>query len=338
MGDREITGHLSFMGMKNGNNVNDRMSKLILGIHHVTALADSPQKNIDFYAGVLGMRLVKKTVNFDAPNVYHLYYGDDQGTPGTILTFFPYEGIERGRHGKGMINVISFSVPFSSIEYWQNRLKKFNIVFKPPRERFQNETAISFEDHDGLQLELVFNDRDTRPGYTSGRIPLEHSIKGFYGVEIWEEGYERTESVLTGQMDHRLIAEKDDRHRFASNDAPGNYVDIICSPDSQRGLGGKGTVHHMAFATPDMQTQVAARNRIVDLNPTLVIDRQYFKSVYFREPGGVLFEIATIPPGFSIDESQDNLGSTLKLPPQYEQNRARLEEALTPVTVNLENY
>ena len=314
------------------------MPELILGIHHVTALASAPQKNIDFYAGVLGLRLVKKTVNFDAPDVYHLYYGNELGKPGSIITFFPYEGIQRGRHGKGMINVTSFSVPLSSIGFWEKRLKHYNVGFESPQERFDTEAVISFEDQDGLRLELVFNDRDARPGYASGHIPLEHSIKGFYGVEIWEEGYERTVRLLLDQMDHSLIAEKENHYRFAANNSPGNYVDVLCLPDSLRGLGGGGTVHHMAFATPDTATQLEARERIIELNPTPVIDRQYFKSVYFREPGGVLFEIATLPPGFVVDEAPAELGTSLKLPPQYEPYREKLEEILPPVRVNLEHY
>ncbi len=180
--------------------------------------------------------------------------------------------------------------------------------------------------------------RTARPGYSNDHIPLEHTVKGFYGVEIWEEGYELTAGLLTGQMDHTLISEKGNRFRFAANDAPGCYVDIVCLPDSLRGLGGGGTVHHIAFATPDTETQLEARARIIDLNPTPVIDRQYFKSVYFREPGGVLFEIATVPPGFSVDESPAELGTALKLPPQYERYRDQIEKILTPVSVALEKY
>ncbi len=314
------------------------MSKLINGIHHITALADAPQRNIDFYAGVLGLRLVKKTVNFDAPGVYHLYYGDEAGAPGTIMTFFPYEGIQRGRRGKGMLNVTSFSVPDVSIEFWEKRLKGFGVEFKSPQERFADEIVLSFEDPDGLGLELVFNNKDSRQGYANGHIPPEHSVKGFYGVEIWEEGYERTASLLTEQMDHSLISEKDNRFRFAAKDSPGSYIDIVCAPDSLRGLGGGGTVHHIAFATPDTKTQLEARTRIIDHNPTPVIDRQYFKSVYFREPGGVLFEIATLPPGFSVDEPSDQLGSALKLPPQYEPFRDQIEKSLSPVSLHLEQY
>lgn len=316
------------------------MGKLINGIHHITALADEPQKNIDFYTGVLGLRLVKKTVNFDAPEIYHLYYGDEAGQPGTILTFFPYEGIQRGRRGKGMLNTITFSVPSTSFEFWEKRLKQFNIDYKGPQERFENELVVYFEDHDGLGLELVFNDKDSRAGFTYGNIPIEHSIKGFYSAEIWEEGYERTAGLLTEQLDHSLIAEKGNRFRFAASDAPGSYIDILCSPDSLRGLGGGGTVHHIAFSTPDTETQIEVRNKISGrmLNPTPVIDRQYFKSVYFREPGGVLFEVATVPPGFSVDENIENLGKELKLPPQYERYRNEIQNVLKPVNLNLDKY
>ena len=208
------------------------MGKLITGIHHVTAIASDAQKNIDFYAGVLGLRLVKKTVNFDASGVYHFYYGDEAGHPGTILTFLPYQGLVTGRHGKGMLNTTSFSVAINSMDYWLSRLKQFSIDHKDVVERFQNELVIYFEDEDGLGLELVFNDHDQRPGFTYGHIPLEHSIKGFYNVEIWEEGYERTAGLLIEHLDHELVMEKGNRFRFAATDSPGNYIDILCSPPS----------------------------------------------------------------------------------------------------------
>ena len=312
---------------------------LVTGIHHVTALAGSPQKNIDFYAGILGLRLVKKTVNFDAPEIYHFYYGNETGQPGSILTFFPYGDIMKGRHGKGMLNTTSFSVAASSLEYWETRLKKFNINYKQPQERF-DEVFIYFEDQDGLGLELVFNDKDEREGFSYGNIPLENSIKGFYNVEIWEEGYERTAAVLTQQLDHTLIAEKGNRFRFAATDSPGNYVDILCAPDSLKGLGGNGTVHHIAFATANKETQEELRTKIAQrmLNPTPILDRQYFTSIYFREPGGVLFEVATAEPGFMIDEDKEHLGESLKLPSWYEKNRTVIEEAITPVTFNLQNF
>jgi len=316
------------------------MSSLITGIHHVTALAGDPQKNIDFYAGILGLRLVKKTVNFDAPEVYHFYYGDEMGMPGSILTFFPYGDIMSGRHGKGMLNTTAFSVPSSSLNYWEQRLKKFDINYKEAQERFDNEVVIYFEDHDGLGLELVFNDKDTRNSFTYGNIPIENSIKGFYNVEIWEEGYERTAAILTEQLDHKLIGEKSNRFRFAATDSPGNYVDILCAPDSLKGLGGNGTVHHIAFATTDKKSQEDVRTKIAQrmLNPTPVLDRQYFTSIYFREPGGVLFEVATAGPGFAIDEDKAHLGEVLKLPGWYEKHRTAIEQAVTPVTFNLEKF
>lgn len=313
------------------------MSNLITGIHHVTALAGDPQRNVDFYTGILGLRLVKKTVNFDAPDVYHFYYGNEIGEPGTILTFFPFNDIQKGRHGKGMLNVTTFSVPITSLSFWEDRLDKANVYYKEAEERFSSEVVIYFEDPDGLGIELVFSDNDKRPGFTYGNIPLEHSIRGFYSVEIWEEGYERTAGLLITHLDHKLIAEKGNRFRFAATDAPGNYIDIICTPDALRGLGGGGTVHHIAFSTPDKETQLSVRDKIVkgELNPTPVIDRQYFNSIYFREPGGVLFEVATATPGFAIDEDKAHLGEALKLPPQYEQHRIEIEKILIPVSVNL---
>lgn len=316
------------------------MQQLITGIHHVTAIAGPSQKNIDFYCGILGLRLVKKTVNFDAPDVYHFYYGNEKGLPGSILTFFPYGNIQKGRHGKGMLNTTTFSVPTGSMNYWQERLKKFNIAFKPMQERFQNEAFIYFEDHDGLGLELVFNDKDARPGFTYGHIPAEHAVKGFYNVEIWEEGYERTAALLTEQMDHKLVHEQGNRFRFAATDAAGNYIDILCTPDSLRGSGGNGTVHHIAFNTPDAETQQQARIKISQrmLNPTPVLDRQYFTSIYFREPGGVLFEIATSGPGFAVDEEPQHLGESIKLPPQYEGYRKQIEAGVDPVVLSIENF
>jgi len=316
------------------------MKQLITGIHHITAIASSAQKNIDFYTGILGLRLLKKTINFDAPDVYHFYYGDETGSPGSILTFFPFDHLTNGRHGKGMLNTTTFSVPSSSLNYWLERLKRFGVENKHPQERFESETVVYFEDKDGLGLELVCNDKDERKGYGGGPVPLEHSIRGFYSAEIWEEGYERTAALLSEQLDHRLIAEKGNRFRFAATDTPGNYIDILCSPDSLKGLSGGGTVHHIAFATPDHETQEEVRLKIVKrmLNPTPVLDRKYFTSIYFREPGGVLFEVATAGPGFAVDEPMAHLGIALKLPPEYESYREQIEKELSPVTVNIDNY
>lgn len=315
-------------------------SKLITGIHHVTALADSAQKNIDFYTGILGLRMVKKTINFDAPDVYHLYYGNEKGSPGTIMTFFPYEGLMQGRHGKGQMTATSFSAPHTSLDYWTRRLRKFGITHSQPQTRFGDEVFISFADVHGLGLELVFNKDDRRPGFTYGQIPLEHSVKGFHGVTLSEEGYERTAGILIEAMDHAFVAEQGNRFRYSASGKPGDIVDIVCTPDVLRGLGGNGTIHHLAFATPDDATQLDARARLLSkgMDVTPVLDRQYFHSIYFREPGGILFEVATNPPGFAIDESGDHLGEALKLPPWMESRRDRIEKGLQPVKVQTDKF
>lgn len=314
--------------------------KLITGIHHVTALADDAQRNIDFYTGILGLRMVKKTINFDAPEVYHLYYGNESGSPGTIMTFFPYSGLARGRHGKGQMTATSFSVPDISLDYWMKRLKKFNVQILQIQERFENEMCVSFEDVHGLGLELVFNKNDKRPGFSYGQIPIEHAVKGFYGVTLSEEGYERTAGLLLEGMDHQLIVEKGNRFRYSASNQPGDFIDVLCSPDALRGLGGSGTIHHLAFATPDDNTQLEARERLLTkgFNVTPVLDRQYFHSIYFREPGGILFEVATNPPGFVIDENLAHLGEGLKLPPWMESSRTAIEKSLQPVNVQPDKF
>ena len=314
--------------------------KLITGIHHVTAMASDAQQNIDFYTGILGLRMVKKTINFDAPDVYHLYYGDEKGKPGTIMTFFPFPGLVRGRHGKGQMTVTSFSVPDTSLDYWLKRLKKYNVRFSDPQQRFDDEIFLSLEDVDGLGLELVFNKNDQRPGFTYGQIPIEHAVKGFYGVALSEEGYERTAGLLIGTMDHALMVEKGNRFRYSASGKPGDFVDVLCVPDAMRGLGGSGTIHHIAFATPDDSSQLEARQKLLSkgLNVTPVLDRQYFHSIYFREPGGILFEVATIPPGFLYDEELSHLGESLKLPPWIEPSREFIEKGLQQVTVRIENF
>lgn len=315
------------------------MSKLVTGLHHITALASEAQKNVNFYAGILGLRLVKKTINFDAPEVYHLYYGNEQGSPGTILTFFPYPGIPAGRKGKGQLTVTSFSIPENSMDYWMKRLDKFNIGYEGPQQRF-DELVLYFEDHDGLGLELVANKNDQRPGFTYGNIPAEFAIKGFYGMTLSEECYEKTAGLLVGQMDHALIAEKGNRFRYSASGKPGDFVDILCNPEALKGLAGYGTIHHVAFATANDASQLQAREKLLafGLNVTPVIDREYFHSIYFREPGGVLFEIATLPPGFAIDEPLEHLGEALKLPPWEEQNRVRIEKTLSPVHLDIKRY
>lgn len=315
------------------------MQKLVLGLHHITALASDAQQNLDFYAGILGLRMVKKTINFDAPEIYHLYYGNEKGSPGTIMTFFPYPDLPKGRKGKGQLTVTSFSIPASSIDYWLKRLSKFSVPYEEPQQRF-NEVFISFEDPDGLGLELVANQSDDRKGFTYGNIPPEHAIKGFYGITLCEEGYERTAGLLTAQMDHELIGEKGNRFRYSTSGKPGDIVDIICSPDTLHGIGGAGTIHHVAFAATDDSTQLQARERLIKsgLNVTPVLDREYFHSIYFREPGGVLFEIATVPPGFMVDEEIAHLGEALKLPPWEESHRKIIERILPPIKIDLQKF
>lgn len=315
------------------------MGQLVKGLHHITALASDPQKNVDFYAGILGLRLVKKTINFDAPDVYHLYYGNERGTPGTIMTFFPFPGIPEGRKGKGQLIVTSFSIPENAMDYWTQRLEKFHIAYEGPQQRF-DELFIYFEDYEGLGLELVANSQDVRPSFTYGNVPLEYAIKGFYGMTLSEECYEKTAGLLVGQMDHTLIAEKGNRFRYSASGKPGDFVDVLCNPDTLIGLGGYGTIHHVAFATANESTQLEAREKLLKfgLNVTPVLDREYFHSIYFREAGGVLFEIATIPPGFTVDESLEHLGQSLKLPPWEEHNRSMIEKRLPPIHLDIQRY
>jgi len=310
------------------------MDQKILGIHHVTAIAGDPQQNVDFYAGLLGLRLVKLTVNFDDPGTYHLYYGDEEGHPGTILTFFPWPGARRGRIGTGQVTVTSFSIPEGSLGYWTGRFKDHGIKFEGPVKRFDEE-AIVFSDPDGLQLELVATPgAEARSPWRGGPVPAEHTTRGFHSVTISEEGYERTASLLTETLGFRLGREAGNRFRYELRPGdPGTRVDVLCSPDAPRGIVAAGTVHHIAWRTPDGVQQEAWRRQIAGLghNVTPVLDRQYFRSIYFREPGGVLFEIATDPPGFSIDEPLGQLGTHLKLPPWLEPMRPQIESILPPL-------
>jgi glyoxalase family protein len=306
------------------------MNNLINGLHHITALASDAQKNVDFYVGVLGLRMVKKTINFDAPDVYHLYYGDETGSPGSILTFFPYAGLSRGRKGGGQLTYSAFSIPTASLRFWMDRLVEFGIPYSGPYQRF-DETYLRFEDYDGMGVELVANGNDTRPGWDNGKIPVEYSIRGFYTATLNELNIDRTVSLLTDVMQHRLIAEEQDLFRFeVGQGGPGSYVDVLRAPKDVRALQGAGSVHHIAFATESDETQLEIREKLLEagFNPTGVLDRNYFHSIYYREPGGILFEIATNPPGFAVDESISELGSSLKLPEWYEPRRAKIEAGL----------
>lgn len=307
----------------------DQVSAQATGIHHVTAIAGAPQRNLDFYTGLLGLRMVKKTVNFDAPETYHLYYGDEVGGPGTILTFFPWADAPAGTQGSGQLTATSFSVPPGSLGYWTERLVEAGVRFENPRKRL-GETVLPFTDPDGMRLELVAAEdgRDHPPG---GSVPAKHAVRGFHHVTLSERNPERTASLLTKTLGFRRVAEEDGRLRFeAGEGGPGNIVDVADGSEDRRGRMGVGTVHHVAFRAPDEETQTGLREEVAALgyDITPVLDRQYFKSVYFREPGGVLFEIATDPPGFAIDEAPEELGTSLKLPPWLEQYREEIEGAL----------
>ena len=307
------------------------MGKEIPGIHHVTAIASDPQRNVDFYAGVLGLRLVKLTVNFDDPTTYHLYYGDEAGQPGTILTFFPWPGARRGRRGTGQVAVTSFSVPEGSLPYWEERLRHHGIAVDHRQKRFDEE-ALTFFDPDELQLELVAHaDAGALAPWQAGPVLPKYAVRGLYGVTLWEKDPEPTAKLLTGTLGLRLQGESGPRYRFrAASPGPGATLDLLQVPEGERGWDGAGIVHHVAWRTPDDNQQQAWRQELagLGLRVTPVMDRQYFRSIYFREPGGVLFEIATDPPGFARDEPLEALGTRLRLPPWLEGRRKELEAAL----------
>jgi len=310
------------------------MSQDIFGIHHVTAITSDPQRNLDFYTGVLGLRLVKLTVNFDDPRSYHLYYGDELGHPGTILTFFAWPGVPKGRQGTGQVTVTSFSIPQASLDYWMERLGQQGVSYKGPASRF-DETILALQDPDGLALELVAHPQaDYRPAWQEGPVPAPHGIRGIHTVTLSEDGYERTAQLLTKTFGFRPLGEENNVFRYEVGEGgPGAYADIRCAPELRRGLVAAGTVHHVAWRTPTDEQQQAWRRVLagLNLNVTPVMDRKYFRSIYFREPGGILFEIATDAPGFAVDEPVEQLGTHLELPPWLERERSELEQMLPPL-------
>lgn len=312
------------------------MDGTILGIHHITALARDPQRNVDFYVKVLGLRLVKQTVNFDVPDVYHLYYGDEIGRPGTILTFFPFPDAARGRRGNGQATTVSFSLPPNAMEYWIDRFIKYEVQFDAPQKRF-DDAAVIFYDPDGLQLELVAHaGAEHRSPWQNGPVDHRFALRGFYGVTLSEAGFEQTASMLKDTLGFREMKEEGNRFRFAiGNGSSEANVDVLCQPDVPFGRISAGSVHHIAWRVAHDEDQQAWRENILskgfDITP--VLDRQYFHSVYFREPGGVLFELATDTPGFTVDEPVNQLGTHLKLPPWLESYRRRIERVLPPVNV-----
>ncbi len=280
------------------------MTYNIPGIHHVTAICDNAQQNIDLYAGLLGLRVVKQTVNFDMPDTYHLYYGDEQGQPGTILTFFAWPDVSKGRMGTGQIGTISFSIPEQSTDYWVDRLSQHNALVAGPNIHFGEP------------------------------VPAEHTIRGIHSVTLMESNLDLTSNMLTGVLGFKLVGAEGDRSRFkAGNDGIATLVDVLTLPELTRGTIAVGSVHHVAWRTPDDEQQLEWRKKLLGLGipVTPVKDRQYFHSIYFHEPGGVLFEIATDPPGFAVDEPFEQLGTHLKLPPWLESQRPALERTLPPL-------
>jgi glyoxalase family protein len=313
----------------------------ISGLHHVTAICSDPQKNIDFYTKLLGLRLVKLTVNFDDPTTYHLYYGDEVGHPGTILTFFPWSDAPKGHRGTGQAITTSFLVPEKSIDYWKDRLKSNDICFGGPKKRFKDELVITLYDPDGLELELVAHssakENDER-FWKDGPISYENGIRGFFSVSLSEEGYELTSEILN-ELGYKMIENEGNRFRFQHTDSKSTgakVLDVLCLPYTHPGMIGIGTVHHIAFRTSSDENQKLIRESIIKkgLNPTPVIDRTYFHSVYFREPGGILFEIATDPPGFTIDQKIEDLGRRLVLPTWLEPLRENLEKVLPKIELS----
>lgn len=310
------------------------------GIHHVTAIATDPRRNVDFYTGVLGLRMVKRTVNQDDAGTYHLYYGDEAGSPGTILTFFPWPLARRGSRGTGQATVTALAVPEGSIGWWRERLEEHSVPHDDPARRFDEE-VLTFLDPDGLKLELVTDPAamDRKP-WADGPVPDRHGIRGFHSVTLSVDAGEPTIALLTGEMGLTPAGEEGGRFRFAAaGDGypaagdPGVAVDVVPAPGTSRGHVAAGSVHHVAWRVPGDREQTALRRALIEagFEPTPVIERFYFRSVYFRERGGVLFEIATDPPGFTVDEPLAELGSRLTLPPWLEPHRERIEGVLPPL-------
>jgi glyoxalase family protein len=313
------------------------MENKIRGLHHVTAIASDPQRNLSFYVGLLGLRFVKRTVNFDDPGTYHFYFGDRRGTPGTILTFFPWPGARRGIRGTGQVEATAFAIPLDSIGFWQERLKQQHVTAEKTSTRF-GEEVIRLLDPDGLLVELIGSSSHGKiDPWPDSSVAVDHALRGFHSVSAALEGYESTARLLTESFGYRLIEESGNRFRFASFDdsAPGRIVDLLCQPDNAIGRVAAGSVHHIAFRVKDQTEQLQWRERLVDFgyNVTPIVDRTYFHSIYFREPGGVLFEIATEPPGFMLDEKLEELGTQLRLPPWMESARSQIEQILPPIHV-----
>jgi glyoxalase family protein len=312
------------------------MDKPIRGLHHVTATVSDAQPDLDFYTGVLGQRLVKKTVNFDNHHVYHFYYGNESGAPGTIMTTFPYKqiGVRVGTQGAGQITVTSFSVPAGSLSFWRGRLSGAGVPFADEGSEFGEET-LRFSDPSGLTIRLVESRADVRVPWRRPDIDAASAIRGIHGVTLLVREPEKTIAFIQNLMESVVVGETLGAARLAVNgDAPGRLIEVVRAGDAPAAINGLGTVHHVAFAVDDPEQQLELRRALIrqGVQVTEVLDRQYFRSIYFREPSGVLFEVATVPPGFTADESLPELGTSLKLPPWEEPHRAEIEAGLPKVT------
>ncbi len=303
----------------------------IQGLHHITAIASDPQANVDFYHHVLGQRLVKRTINFDDPGTYHFYYGDEIGTPGTIMTFFPWPHMRRGRKGIGETAAVGYAIQPGSVAYWEGRFKKMGISLGAAETRF-GEDVLTFADPDGLPLELVVTEAPPAlHHWEAGPIPEKHALRGFHNVTLWLDEVGATAALMTEQLGYQFVGQQGNRFRYNGNAADlGLYIDIMHRPGLDYGQLGTGSIHHIAFRTVDDAEQLNYLQmlRKAGFNVTPVQDRQYFHSIYFRSPGGVLFEIATDNPGFLYDEQVDKLGTQLKLPSWLEDNRSVIEKSL----------
>jgi len=303
------------------------------GIHHITAIASDPQRNVDFYTQILGLRFAKRSVNFDDPSTYHFYFGDRTGRPGTAITFFAWPGARRGTRGTGQVVAASFAAPSSSIEYWKSRFAEHRVFCEEVPSRFEA-AALRLTDPDGLLLELIESARldDVDLTYKSD-VPKKFAVHGFHAPTLEVQKLGPTEELLK-TLGFELIHEEESRRRFSLNEkSTSAQIDLVERSDGQFGVNSAGTVHHIAFRCANDKEQLRWRERLVELgfHVTPVIDRFYFHSIYFREPGGILLEIATEGPGFTADEPVEQLGENLKLPPQYEEHRAEIERALPPI-------
>lgn len=307
------------------------MDSRILGLHHITAIAGDAQRNYDFYTKTLGLRMVKKTVNFDDPQTYHFYFGDEVGSPGTILTFFPWKNVRQGKNGAGMATEIGYAVPTGSLEFWKKRFESLNVAHGVIEERF-DEKLLPFQDPDGLWLSLIeTKNPDSRKGWETNDIKADVALKGFHTVTLTLNNIKATASVLTEIFGYRQVEQDGNIYRYQTDTVENAaLVDLLESPGAQRGLNAGGTNHHVAFRVENEDILMAFREKILasGLHITEKINRDYFFSLYFREPGGVLFEIATDNPGFATDETVDELGTSLRLPNQYESMRAEIEKGL----------